>query len=1081
MIEKNNIASIETAESVPAAQLKILIVDDKEANLFALKKVLKNIDAEIVQALNGEEALAAALKHDFVLMILDVQMPGMDGYELAAYFHGDPKTKNVPIIFVTAINPNDLNLFKGYEAGAIDFIFKPYPPLVLIAKVKILLEMQRDKLELERHHAELERLVEERTAELSKSNRELLYSAKELEATNQNLESARLAALNMMEDAVQAKEKLELTQKALDRSSDPVFWISPDGSFTFVNDSACEKLEYSREELLALKVFDIAPHLPTEDWPDHWEEIKRAGSLRFEAHHQTRSGHVFPVEVYASIVTGGSEAYLFVFSHDITTRNEAQKALQEGEAKLRRAQQIAQFGNWEFDLADGTVSACSISRGIYGIDSSMENIHEVQALILPEDRPMLDQALVDLVEHGKPYDVEFRIRRPLDGKEAEIHSIAEYNPEAHVVFGVLQDITARKNAENNLKELADIQSLILDSSTLGIALVKDRKFTWVNARLCELLGIPEKELQGSSTRILYPTEVDFINIGKMAYEQMGCGERFDHTLQFQRHDGSLFWCRMIGKALSPDNPIGAGALWMFEDISDRIDAQIELSRLYTAMEQTPETIVITDPEGAIQYVNSAFEETTGYSRAEALGKNPSVLKSGKHSDDFYKGMWETISKGRIWQGQLVNRRKDGQFFTEEVKIAPVKDTAGEIVNYVAVKRDITEELIQEEELRQVQKMDAIGQLASGVAHDFNNILQGIQGFSELLQMTLEQDTQEYRNATEIHKAAHRATELTRQLLTFSRKQPSLLEKIDLNHAIHEAEALLHMLLGEAFELSLILDNSLSPITADVNQLSQIIMNLAVNARDSMPDGGLLTIATTQVHFDANDVAMIPNAYPGVFACLSVTDTGCGMDAETMERIFDPFFTTKDVGSGTGLGLSVIYGIVKQYQGWINVYSEIGHGTIFRIYFPLNEQPEDTGEKSVKKPDSRKSPRILFVEDDPEVASMAIKVLGNAGYRIVAAGNAEDALELFNRERGQFNLLMSDMMLPGMNGSQLADALRQQKPRLPILLFSGYNDHSKRWPHLEQTDYIFESKPFTTEKLLSTIESVVSHDIHNSKG
>jgi PAS domain S-box-containing protein len=625
-------------------------------------------------------------------------------------------------------------------------------------------------------------------------------------------------------------------------------------------------------------------------------------------------------------------------------------------------------------------------------------------------------------------------------------------------------IADQKKAEDDLRELNAVQSLILNSSTLGIALIEDRLFKWVNPRLCELFGLDEEGLTGASTRILYATEEEFAETGRAAYAALGRGERFDHVIEFQRRDGSLFWGRLIGNALDPEHAKDRGSLWMFEDISDRVKAENELLRLSAAIEQSPETVVITDQDGTIVYANPAFETATGYRVEEAIGQTPNVLKSGKHDEAFYADLWKTISAGHIWEGRIENKRKDGSLYTEEASIAPVRDSAGLIINYVAVKRDITEELVREEEFRQVQKMDAVGQLASGVAHDYNNILQGIQGFSELLQMTLDKNSQEHKNAVEIHKAATRAGKLTQKILTFSRKHPNQLIEVDLNAAIVDAEALLHILLGDVFELSLDLDEDLAPITADQNQLSQIIMNLSVNARDAMPKGGHLSISTQQVRFTEKDVSHLTNGRPGDFACLAVTDSGTGMDAETLDRIFDPFFTTKEVGSGTGLGLSVIYGIVKQCNGWINVYSELGQGTSFRIYFPLHKPPEKASGAMPQTP----AARILFVDDNPEVASMAIEVLSGVGYHPLAATSAEDALKLFNDQHGQFDLLMSDMVLPGMDGSQLADAIRKINPALPVMLFSGYSDHAKRWKHIKETDYLFVSKPFTTDQLVDTV-------------
>jgi len=375
------------------------------------------------------------------------------------------------------------------------------------------------------------------------------------------------------------------------------------------------------------------------------------------------------------------------------------------------------------------------------------------------------------------------------------------------------------------------------------------------------------------------------------------------------------------------------------------------------------------------------------------------------------------------------------------------------------------------ELQQAQKMEAIGQLAGGVAHDFNNILQGIQGFSELLQLTLPKDTIEYKNAGEIHKASTRAADLTRQLLTFSRKEARQTEELDLNTSVYNAEALLSVLLGESHELVLQLDDDPILIEGDEGQLSQVIMNLAVNARDAMSEGGRLTISTHRTLFSQQDAIYIPHARPGAFACLAITDTGSGIDADILKQIFDPFFTTKDVGCGTGLGLSVIYGIIKQCEGWIHVYSEPGLGSTFKIYLPLvsDQETSESDEPPLSIPLSKM--RILFVENALEATHGAVDILSEVGCNIMAAKTAEEGLALFEQMNGQFDVLMSDMVLPDMSGSQLAGTVRKRDPSIHVVLFSGFNDYAERWPHLLETDYTLENKPFTEKQLIATIKSV----------
>lgn len=506
-------------------------------------------------------------------------------------------------------------------------------------------------------------------------------------------------------------------------------------------------------------------------------------------------------------------------------------------------------------------------------------------------------------------------------------------------------------------------------------------------------------------------------------------------------------------------------------ISEQKQTESKLNRLSTAIEQSPETVVITDTEGTIHYVNPAFETTTGYTSEEAIGQNPRILKSGKQEDAFYAEMWNTLKAGWTWEGRMVNKRKDGSLFTEEASITPVKDSNGTIINFVGIKRDITAELEREELFRQSQKMDSVGQLAGGIAHDFNNILQGIMGFSEILEYSLEKGSQNQINAIEIKKAAKQAAGLTRQLLTFSRKQPVNIVELDLNDVVHDSLALLNILLGEKIKIVLELDPELPSLKADHAQITQVIMNLAVNARDAMVDSGRLSIVTECLELNADDAARLAaDAGPGRYAVLSITDTGSGIPEGLKHRIFDPFFTTKEVGSGTGLGLSVVYGIVKQHKGAIGIYSEDGKGACFRIYFPLGRQ---AGAEALKRQGHRDPPlRILVVEDDPEVACMVKEMLIAEGYLAKIAASGEEGLELIETSAPAFDLLISDMELPGIRGDQLAETIRATRPDLPVLLFSGYRDHKLRWSQIERDGYIFISKPFTNAHFFESISHLL---------
>jgi len=363
-------------------------------------------------------------------------------------------------------------------------------------------------------------------------------------------------------------------------------------------------------------------------------------------------------------------------------------------------------------------------------------------------------------------------------------------------------------------------------------------------------------------------------------------------------------------------------------------AQELLRKLLHAVEQSADTVLITDREGRIQYVNPAFEKLTGYAHEEACGKTPRILKSGEQGPDTYQEMWKTLLAGQVYRGILVNRKKNGDLYYVEESISPVRDPNGEITHFISNGRDLTERLRLEAQLVQAQKMDAIGRLAGGIAHDFNNLLTIITSYSELALDAVPQDSPLEDRLHEILLAARRAAELTRQLLAFSRKQPQALRVVEVNQVVSNIAKMLPRLIGEDIKFTFIPGERLGEVRIDPVQLEQVLMNLAANARDALPQGGHLSIETSDVHLTSDYIQGKPAVIPlGRYTLITVTDNGCGIPREDLPHIFEPFYSTKPSGKGTGLGLATVYGIVKQNHGFVWVYSEPGSGTVFKVYFP----------------------------------------------------------------------------------------------------------------------------------------------------
>jgi two-component system cell cycle sensor histidine kinase/response regulator CckA len=510
-------------------------------------------------------------------------------------------------------------------------------------------------------------------------------------------------------------------------------------------------------------------------------------------------------------------------------------------------------------------------------------------------------------------------------------------------------------------------------------------------------------------------------------------------------------------------------------------AEEEIRKLSHAVEQSANIVIITDAQGYIEYANPRFTETTGYTLEEAIGQHTRILKSGHMPPEEYKRLWETITAGKEWRGEFHNKRKTGELYWESASISPIKNADGVITHFLAVKEDITEskraEAAQarlEEQLRQAQRMECIGRLASGVAHDFNNLLTVIRGDCDLVRPSRPIGDPRTGDLEQIRLAGERAAGLTRQLLAFSRQQVMAPTVLDLNDLVTNLHKMLGRLIGEDITLSTILQPGLWSITADPGQIEQVIMNLAVNARDAMPTGGRLTIETDNVRLDESYAQTHLEAPIGPCVMLAVTDTGHGMDKPTQARIFEPFFTTKEPDKGTGLGLATVYGIVKQSGGDIMVYSEPGQGTIFKIYLPASETALKSPVIAQPHPSVSRGGHetILLVEDEKTVRELVRLTLQAEGYTVLEADSGSEALSLAKHYQGQIDLLMTDVVMPHMNGRELAEQLKALYPQLRILFMSGYTNETIVRHGVLATEIKFLPKPFSPVTLTSKVREVL---------
>jgi two-component system, cell cycle sensor histidine kinase and response regulator CckA len=513
------------------------------------------------------------------------------------------------------------------------------------------------------------------------------------------------------------------------------------------------------------------------------------------------------------------------------------------------------------------------------------------------------------------------------------------------------------------------------------------------------------------------------------------------------------------------------AIESFRREEQRQSSEQMLHKLRHSVEQSPDPVMISDRSGVLEYVNPAFEALTGYSKEEVVGQTLGLLKSDQHPGELYEEMWDTVLSGNPFFGTVMNRKKNGDTFVLEKSITPLRNAAGEVTHYVSTGRDITRQRRLEGQLQQAQNMDAIGRLAGGVAHDFNNLLMVIRSYAELTLDTLAADHPGREKIGQIITASRRAADLVRQLLAFGRQQMQSLQLLDLNTTLREIGKMLPRLIGEDIQLVFLPGENLDRVKVDPVQIEQVVMNLAANARDAMPGGGKLTIATANLHLDQQAHALVP---PGDYVVLSVTDSGVGIPSEHMAHIFEPFYSTKEEGKGTGLGLATVYGIVKQNGGFISVDSEAGMGTAFRIYLPRVQAAVaalPVLKSAQGSPDGCET--LLLVEDEAALRTATREFLSRKGYKVVEACNGEDGLRVSREYSGPIDLMISDVVMPIMSGPNLAELLVAERPQMKVLFVSGYAENTVLHHGKIDVTACLLQKPFSLEALARRIREVLN--------
>ena len=766
---------------------------------------------------------------------------------------------------------------------------------------------------------------------------------------------------------------------------------------------------------------------------------------------------------------------------------EREEASRERNVAERRFRQLAE--NVEAVLWLSTVEGriLYLSPGFGKLTGGREPIshwRELLEIAHPGDRDRMEKLLA---EDGRaPYEIEYRIL--VEGEVRWIHQkafpVRDGQGEVPRVGGLAEDVTDRRRAREELEETTRFLESTISSIAEGVLVIDTsgdgRKIVEANQAVEDMFGYSRGELVGETTEKLHVSRESFERFGREGDPVLEEEGVFRASYPMKRRDGTVFQAEQTVTLLDPDEGLPGGAVSVIRDVSERTRTRVRLRESEERFRQIAETIDdvfwIRSPDlERVEYVSPAYEALVGQP-VEELYENPLDWLDHVHSEDRERVL-AAIERSAVdsFEEEYRVLREDGEIRWVWDRAFPVRNHRGEVYRVIGVAEDVTERKELETQLLRSQKMEAVGRLAGGVAHDFNNLLTVIRAHTDFLLLDLATDSPLVKEVENIRDAADRAARLTSQLLAFSRDQVLRPRVVDLNEIVVGMEKLLARILGEDVRIETEPAPELLPIRVDPGQLEQVVMNLAVNARDAMPEGGTLRLATAEEEVDEETAASSPGLEPGRHVRLTVADTGTGMDRETVDRIFEPFFTTKPGREGTGLGLATSYGIVKQSGGSIHVESEPGEGTTFVLRFPPAEgTPDETDSPRTEILEKNHvTGTVLVVEDDSAVSRAARRILERAGLDVRTAADAETGLAVL--EAGDVDLLLTDLVLPDMGGSELTERARKRFPDLPVVAMSGYAEGSPGSRRDLPPEIAFVQKPFSAESLVETVREQLAEE------
>jgi two-component system cell cycle sensor histidine kinase/response regulator CckA len=883
-----------------------------------------------------------------------------------------------------------------------------------------------------------------------------------------------LAAVSDVTDHRQAQQRLERLQHSLDQMEDYPTWSDSEGRIIEVSESTCRHLEYTRDELLQMTIFDISPETDREAWANSWKNLRPPKSLRMESQHRTKSGRLYPVELVITAMLFEGQEYHCTYCRDISDRRRLEEFLRLTQTSVDHAPDMILWLDPDGRVAYANHAACArlgYSREelqemhIWEIGSSTpEEFHErwratggVGSLLFEE---------VYTAKDGREYEVE-------------IAATSRFHGDRQVGLAFVRDISEWKQAQRSLRDSEERYRQLFELESDAILLTEEGSGAIIEANeaACSLYGYGKTELLSMRDDELFfeapPPGPD----SDTFTDELASGWH-------RRKDGTVFPVEMRGHRFELK---GQGVqVTTVRDVSERkqIADELEQSRrmLRQVLDAVPLRIAWKDRE--LRHLGCNLPAALARGLPDPLfviGRKDEELPLYNTNEQCRVDDREVIESGMPkLQYEETAVTPDGETLMMRTSKVPLRGRSGDVIGVLGVHENITEQVAirralkeRDEQLRQSQKMEAVGRLAGGIAHDFNNVLTTIIGYSDLILSSpdcTEGPTAE--DIREIKAAAERAAGLTGRILAFSRRQALQPALLSLNTIVSDTERLLARTLGADILLRTSLSPDLGQVEIDEHQFVQVLLNLAVNARDAMPDGGVLAVETANVELDQRFCETHPDAHPGPHVVLSVSDTGTGMDADTMAHAFEPFYTTKPPGLGTGLGLSTVYGVVAQSGGYTYVRSEPGQGTTFTICLPrVQTEAASQGSEASPAEDAAPQKTIMVVDDDATFLGLAVRILEKRGYQVLPAHNGQEAIAMLGDPAISVDALITDVALPGpQQGDKVAAFASAGRPGLPVLFMSVQpRDRMVQEGKLSQQATYLE-KPFTAEGLIGLLRT-----------